>query len=47
MTLWDGASEKLTDRKKSAAEFVREKRVVMLPRLAMPWGDASVVSAVL
>jgi len=47
MTLWDGASEKLKEGKKPPAEFVREKRVVMLPRLAMPWGDASAVSAVL
>jgi len=45
--LWDGASEKLSEGKKSPAEFVREKGVVMLPRLAMPWADASEVSAVL
>jgi len=37
--VWEG--------KKSPAEFVREKEVVMLQRLAMPWGDAIAASAVL
>jgi len=37
--VWEG--------KKSPAEFVCEKEVVMLPRLAMPWGDTIAASAVL
>ena len=37
--VWEG--------KKSPAEFVREKEVVMLQRLAIPWGDAIAASAVL
>ena len=37
--VWEG--------KKSPAEFVCEKEVVMLPRLAMPWGDTIAVFAVL